>query len=154
MSDKLIDGICGSLFEFFGNDIIIYTDRVPSNLLFPCFFVSIDNSEQIDRIGGRAILRCTVSIKFIPGDEMPEPNSEFERILKGLFHLAECIMVDGKKIPGFRFKGSTQNGGFIFSAVYDIFVSKESEQDQLMQKLKIFNEKEGRKIWHLAEEHF
>jgi len=130
MTERYIDSVCSAIAECFGEDYHIYTDKVPQEFLTPCFFVSLDSSDRQERLGGRAILRCAVTVKYFPGNSI-EPEGECRWVMDRLQYALKFIETDGVTIPGFSLSGSIGKSKLSFSVVYDIFVTSEEETEKM-----------------------
>lgn len=134
---ELIDAIAEALFQEFGSDYEIYTEKVEQGLSEPCFLIRCLNPTK-NIFLGRCYKRTNqFSIQYIPSttEAIDECNSVMER----LFECLENVILSGKPIHGMSMNGEITDGILTFTVNYDGFVLK-TEEEYIMEDLDIIVE--------------
>ena len=137
---NLINAIAEALFQEFGSDYEIYTEKVEQGLTEPCFMIRCLNPTK-NRFLGRCYRRTNqFSIQYIPSTE--EAIDECNSVIERLFECLENVILHGKPIHGAELHGEITDGILTFTVNYDGFVLKDEEQ-YIMEDLEILNEQRG-----------
>ena len=137
---ELIDAIAKALFQEFGSDYEIYTEKVEQGLTEPCFKIRCLNPTK-NLFLGRCYKRTNqFAIQYIPStvDAVEECHSVLER----LFVCLENVILSDKPIHGKELNGEITDGILTFTVNYDGFVLKDEEQIH-MEDLEILTEAKG-----------
>lgn len=137
---ELIDAIAEALFQEFGSDYEIYTEKVEQGLNEPCFLIRCLNPTK-NIFLGRCYKRTNqFVIQYFPStaDAIEECHSVLER----LFECLEDVILSGKPIHGKELNGEITDGFLIFTVNYDGFVLK-NEEMYIMEDLDILTEAKG-----------
>lgn len=127
--NSLIDAVCTSIYNEFGDDYTIYTHEVKQGLKEPCFFVFCENPMINIDFGLRYIRNNTFAIQYLSKDE--EKHSVFER----LFNALELIDVDGKLYRGSGFSAQTVDDVLTMTCSYDGFEYRTPNDIDVMETL-------------------
>ena len=112
-----------AIYNAFGDDYEIYTDRVTQGLHEPCFLVSCLSGTRGVDLGRRYSRTAQFSVQYFPkveGDSA-EINDALERLLETL----ETIEIDGCLLYGKDITGTPHDGMLTVTASYDGFVLRE-----------------------------
>jgi hypothetical protein len=136
----LIDAIAEALFQEFGSNYEIYTEKVEQGLSEPCFLIRCLNPTKNVYLGSVYRRTNQFSIQYIPAtaDALEECNTVIER----LFECLENVIVFEKPIHGTELNGEITDGILNFTVNYDGFVLKEENGDP-MNKYKLLTEAKG-----------
>ena len=138
---KLIDAIAEALFQEFGINYEIYTEKVEQGLAEPCFLIRCLNPTKNRHLGLRYKRTNQFSIQYIPStqDAIEECNSVMER----LFECLENVILSGTPIHGTELNGEITDGVLTFMVNYDGFVLKKPEETPNMEDLDVLTESKG-----------
>ena len=138
---NLIDAIAEALFQEFGSDYEIYTEKVEQGLTEPCFLIRCLNP-TMNVFLGRCYKRTNqFSIQYIPSTQ--EPIAECISVMERLFGCLENVILHGKPLHGRELNGEITDGILTFTVNYDGFVLKDGEQIPEMEDLEILTEAKG-----------
>jgi hypothetical protein len=137
---SLIDAIAEALFQEFGSDYEIYTEKVEQGLKEPCFLIRALNPTKnvyLDWVYKRT---NPFVIQYFPStlDAIAECHSVSER----LFECLEDVIIVDKPIRGRDLNAEIKDGILNFTVNYDGFVRKLEEQ-YLMEDLEIETDARG-----------
>lgn len=136
MLNDIMDAVTGKLDELFPT-CTIYTDEVEQDLQEPCFFVGFLEPSETPMLGQRYFRSTGVSIQYLPG-ESEAVSRELARAADTLMDGMEYIRLpDGPLLRGTRMKGNASDGVLNFFVNYNMFVIKEKEQEEVMEKLDV-----------------
>ena len=137
---NLINAIAEALFQEFGSDYEIYTEKVEQGLKEPCFLIRCLNPTK-NLFLGRCYKRTNqFSIQYIPSTQ--DANEECNNVMERLFECLENVILQGKPVHGAELHGEITDGILTFTVNYDGFVLKEEEQFN-MEDLEILTEAKG-----------
>lgn len=137
---NLINAIAEALFQEFGSDYEIYTEKVEQGLQEPCFLIRCLNPTK-NLFLGRCYKRTNqFSIQYIPSTQ--DANEECNNVMERLFECLENVILRGKPIHGTELHSEITDGILTFTVNYDGFVLKEEEQFN-MEDLEILTEAKG-----------
>ena len=137
---NLTDAIAEALFQEFGSDYEIYTEKVEQGLVEPCFLIRCLNPTK-NVFLGRCYKRTNqFTIQYIPSTE--DAIDECHSVLERLFECLENIILSGKPIHGKELNGEITDGILVLTVNYDGFVLK-SEEQYNMEDLEILTEAKG-----------
>lgn len=133
----LIDAIAEALFQEFGSNYEIYTEKVEQGLTEPCFLIRCLNPTK-----NVYLYRCyrrtnQFSIQYFPSTT--EAIDECHSVLERLFECLEDVMLFGMPIHGMNLNGEITDGILTFTVNYDGFVLK-TEEEYIMEDLDILTE--------------
>lgn len=143
MIQKIIEGISSAIYEEFGGEFTIYSEKVKQGLKDPCFIISCV------RTGHGAEMRRAYTqnnlfwVQYIPkenGREKEECYSAAER----LAHCLEYITVGGDLARGVDIHYEVNDGVLTFSVTYKMRVvarsdrfAEEPEMDEMQKSLNL-----------------
>jgi hypothetical protein len=137
---EIINAIAEALFQEFGSEYEIYTEKVEQGLTEPCFLIRCLNPTK-NLFLGRCYKRTNqFSIQYIPSTQ--EANEECASVLERLFECLADVILSEKPIHGTELHGEITDGILTFMVNYDGFVLKE-EQEYIMEDLEILTEAKG-----------
>lgn len=131
---NLTDAIAEALFQEFGSDYEIYTERVEQGLTEPCFLIRCLNPTKIRHLGLRYKRTNQFSIQYIPSTA--DVVAECTVVLERLFECLESVILHGKPVHGTELHGEITDGILTFTVNYDGFVLK-TEDKYIMEELEI-----------------
>lgn len=137
---ELIDAIASALFQEFGSDYKIYTEKVEQGLEEPCFLIRCLSPTK-NVFLGRCYKRTNqFAVQYFPStvDVIEECHSVLER----LFECLQDVILSGKPIHGKELNGEIADGILTFTVNYDGFVLKTEEQ-YIMEDLELLTEAKG-----------
>ena len=137
---ELIDAIAEALFQEFGSDYEIHTEKVEQGLEEPCFILRCLNPTKNVDLGLRYKRTNQFSVQYIPSTA--EVFTECAAVLERLFECLENVILHGKPIHGTELHGEITNGILTFTVNYDGFVLKVEEHTS-MEDLEILTEAKG-----------
>ena len=121
--EAITSAVSTAVYNAFGDDYEIYTDRVTQGLHEPCFLVSCLSGTRGVDLGRRYSRTAQFSVQYFPrveGDSA-EINSAMEKLLEAL----ETIETDGRLLHGKDITGTPHDGMLTVTASYDGFVLRE-----------------------------
>ena len=138
---SLIDAIAEALFQEFGSDYEIYTEKVEQGLNGHCFLIRCLNPTK-NVFLGRCYKRTNqFGVQYIPS--RTEAIEECTSVLERLFECLENVILSGKPIHGTELNGQITDGILTFTVNYDGFVLKDPEEQYNMEDLDILAESKG-----------
>lgn len=138
---NLIDAIAEALFQEFGSEHEIYTEKVEQDLKEGCFLIRCLNPTK-NLFLGRCYKRTNqFSIQYIPSTS--DANEECASVLEKLYECLENVILHGKPIHGAELHGEITDGILIFIVNYDGFVLKKEEEQNIMDDIEILTEAKG-----------
>lgn len=96
MIDRVLQGVTDAIYQTFGDDYEIYTERVEQGLKEPCFFVYCINPSVDIFLGDRLKNSLQFAVQYIP--KGPQKNSEMNNIYLRLNKAVRFINVEGNKM--------------------------------------------------------
>lgn len=129
MINKIIDGICEALDSEFGFEI--YTETIEQGLQEPCFSVLCLNPTIENFFGKRYFRTNQFCIHYFP--ETNQKRSECCSVMERLFNVLEIITVDGDLVRGTDIHSEIESDVLHFFVNYDMYVYKETEEQQMME---------------------
>lgn len=130
----LIDSIAEALFQEFGSDYEIYTEKVEQGLKEPCFLIRCLNPTNNKYLGRRYKRTNQFSIQFFPSSEI-EAYVECVSVLERLFECLEDITVMDAPLHGTNLTGEVVDGVLTFTVNYDLFTLKETTHADGMESV-------------------
>lgn len=138
--EKLIDAIAEALFQEFGSDYDIYTEKVEQGLEEPCFLVRCLNPTKNLDLGSRYRRTNRFSIQYIPSSD--EANKECFSVMERLFHCLKDVFIDEKPIHGKELECELVDEVLTLTVNYDGFELEEHESVD-MAELEISTKMKG-----------
>ena len=126
---NLTDAIAEALFQEFGSDFEIYTEKVEQGLTEPCFLIRCLNPTKNRHLGLRYIRTNQFSIQYIPSTA--EAIAECTSVMERLFECLDSLNLSDKPIHGTNLNGDITDGILTFTVNYDGFVMKTEEQTNM-----------------------
>ena len=137
---ELLDAIAEALFQEFGSDYEIYTEKVEQGLKEPCFMIRCLNPTK-NVFLGRCYKRTNqFTIQYIPSTT--EVIEECNNVMERLFECLENVILSDKPIHGKELNGEITDGILTFTVNYDGFVLKD-EATYNMEDVNILTEAKG-----------
>lgn len=137
---ELLDAIAEALFQEFGINYEIYTEKVEQGLTEPCFLIRCLSPTKNRHLGLRYKRTNRFSVQYIPSTA--EAYEECASVLERLFECLEDVILSGKPIHGTELQGEVTDGILTFMVNYDGFVLK-TEDHIIMNDLEILAEAKG-----------
>lgn len=137
---NLIDAIAEALFQEFGSEYEIYTEKVEQGLTEPCFMIRCVNPTKNVHLGAVYKRTNQFVIQYIPSSS--EVYGECAFVLERLFECLEDVTLNGKPVHGTEMNGEVTDGILNFKVNYDGFVLKEQTEIG-MENLEILTEAKG-----------
>lgn len=137
---KLIDAIAEALFQEFGSDYDIYTEKVEQGLEEPCFLIRCLNPTKNVYLGGVYKRTNQFVIQYITSAS--EANEDCNSVMERLFECLEYVILDDQPIHGMDLNGKITDGILNFKANYDGFVLKKQNEIS-MEDVEIVTEAKG-----------
>lgn len=133
MIEEIIAGISSKIYETFGDDYEIYSDRMAQNLNEPCFLISPMRHYQKSRLCNSTVSRYyreyPFCIFFFPKRE-GQQYSENQLVAEKLYECLEYIETDIGKLRGSEMRYSIEEKDLLnFVVVYKLFVTKDSTDE-------------------------
>ena len=138
---KLIDAIAEALFQEFGSDYEIYTEKVEQGLTEPCFLIRCLNPTKNVYLGRCYKRTNQFSVQYIPSTA--EANDECTSVMERLFECLDNVVLSDKPIHGMDLHGEITDGILTFMVNYDGFVLKDQDKEPNMGDLDILTEAKG-----------
>ena len=136
-----INAIAEALFQEFGSEYEIYTEKVEQGLSEPCFLIRCLNPTK-NVFLGRCFKRTNqFVVQYIPSTE--NANEECASILERLFDCLQSVFVGEKPIHGTDVHGEITDGVLNFMVNYDGFVLKTQVSETEMGGLTVLTETKG-----------
>lgn len=136
MIQSLIDGICTAIAKEFGDDYVIYTDRVEQGLEDPCFFVQIIDHSYNRHRNGRFWNENSIVVQYIP-KEGTETSIELYEISDRLSDILTDIEADGCVLHGIKSDCEIDDEVLTLSINYNYFSNVIEDPKDLMMKHKL-----------------
>ena len=115
----LIDAIAEALFQEFGSDYEIYTEKVEQGLNGRCFLIRCLNPTKNVFLGQCYKRTNQFSVQYIPSTT--EANDECFSVLERLFECLKDVTLFDKPIHGMDMGGNVTEGILTFTVNYDGF---------------------------------
>lgn len=131
MIKAIIDGICVSINDKFGDTYEIYTESIKQGLKEPCFSIVCLNPTINQIVGKRYFRSNQFCIHYFPSSN--EKQSECHSVMENLFTTLEFITVDGDLIRGTDMHCEIVDDVLNFFVNYDMFVYKETVDEETME---------------------
>jgi len=131
---ELIDAIAEALFQEFGSDYEIYTEKVEQGLNGRCFRIRCLNPTKNVFLGQCYKRTNQFAIQYFPSTA--EAYAECASIMEGLFECLQNVILFGKPVHGRELHGEITDGILTFTVNYDGFVLK-IEEPSSMEKLEV-----------------
>ena len=138
---ELIDAIAEALFQEFGSEYEIYTEKVEQGLNGRSFLIRCLNPTKNVFLGKCYKRTNQFSVQYIPSTE--EAIDECNSVVERLFECLEDVVVSEKLIRGTELQGQITDGILTFTVNYDGFVLKEIKEQIAMDDLEILTEAKG-----------
>lgn len=137
---ELIDAIAEALFQEFGSEYEIYTEKVEQGLTEPCFLIRCLNPTKTRHLGLLYKRTNQFSVQYIPSTA--EVYEECNYVMERLFECLENVILSGKPVHGTEIQGEITDGILNFTVNYDGFVLKTEDQDP-MADIEVLTEAKG-----------
>lgn len=135
MIKKIIDGICGALFQEFSSEYEIYTEEIKQGLKEPCFSVVLLAPTTSKFLGKRYYKTHPFCIHYFPKSQTAAKAECFD-VIERLTDCLEYIIVDGDLTRGTGMNSEIIDGVLSFFVNYDMFVIKDQEEQTSMENIK------------------
>jgi hypothetical protein len=140
MVNGIILGIAQKIRTVFTeSDYRLYTEGIEQGFKEPCFFVSLVNHTQKQRIGNRYKENNSIEVLYYPSVE-GNKNQECLAVAEGLYELLEYISAEGNLLRGTNLSSKITEGVLHFYVEYNMFVIREEEPEENMEELIIYGE--------------
>ena len=138
---NLIDSIAEALFQEFGSDYAIYTEKVEQGLEDDCFLIRCLNPTKNQYLGRCYKRTNQFAIQYI--SSTVDANEECISILERLYECLEYVILHETSIRGTELHGEINDGVLTFTVNYDGFVLKQIDIEADMDKVEISTEVKG-----------
>ena len=136
----ITSAVSTAVYNAFGEDYEIYTDRVTQGLREPCFLVScLSGTRNVD-LGRRYSRTAQFSVQYFP--QVEGDSAEINDVLERLLEALETVEADGCLLHGRDITGTPHDGMLTVTASYDGFVLCEEEQTTMQSVTTQTNAKE------------
>ena len=137
---NLIDAIAEALFQRFGSEYEIYTEKVEQGLQEPCFMIRCVSPTKNLYLGTVYKRTNQFVIQYIPSST--DAYEECVSVMEKLFDCLENVILSGKPIHGMELQGEITDGILNFKVNYDGFVLK-TENHEIMENVEVLTEAKG-----------
>jgi len=138
---NLIDAIAEALFQEFGSNHKIYTEKIEQGLEDNCFIIRCLNPTKNQYLGRCYKRTNQFSIQYIPSVE--NENEKCISVLERLYECLEDVILHGKAIHGMDLHGEITDGILTFTVNYDGFVLKTNTDETGMGNVEFSTEVKG-----------
>lgn len=130
MIEEIIAGISSKIYETFGDDYEIYSDRMAQNLNEPCFLISPMTHFQQAKLSNSTYSRYyreyPFCVFFYP-ERTGNQYSENQLVAEKLYECLEYIETDIGKLRGSEMRYSIEDKDLLnFVVVYKLYVCKDN----------------------------
>ena len=130
MIEEIISGISSKIYETFGDEYEIYSDRMAQNVEEPCFLISPLNHQQQSKLSNyvykRWYRKYPFCIFFYP-KRNGNQYSENQRVAEKLYGCLEYIDTDIGKLRGSDMRYSIEEKDLLnFIVSYNLFVVEDT----------------------------
>ena len=134
MIEAIISGISAKIYETFGDDYEIYSDRVSQHLVEPCFLIlpltHTQQSKLSNSVYKRYYRRYPFNIQFYPKRDGNQ-YSENQIVAEKLYESMEYIQTDVGLLRGSNMRYSIEDKELLsFVVNYNLFVRR-NDTDEL-----------------------
>ena len=136
----ITSAVSTAVYNAFGDDYEIYTDRVTQGLHEPCFLVSCLSGTRGVDLGRRYARTSQFSVQYFP--KIEGDSAEINTVLEPLMEVLENITVDGRLLHGKDVTGTPHDGMLTVTVNYDCFALREEEQTAMQSVTTQTNAKE------------
>lgn len=134
---ELIDGISVRLNEIFGDDYAIYLDEVEQGLETPCFFITLVDFEDRNRISNRKYRQYAFGIDFIPSDDRGH-REQFAEVTDKLFDNFDSIeLADGSIVYTFDRAINIVGDVLEFDVIFKLYKHYEPKEEPVQERLEM-----------------
>lgn len=143
MTNEIIGGIAGALYESFGKGYEIYQNNVQQGLKEPCFFIGLLKLSVRPLLGRRRIRTVPFDICYFP--KTAGDNREMQEAAEQMLEALEFIRLgDGGLLRGSKMSWEIVEDMLHFFVTYSL-TENELPQQTPMESLKaLVNKKDGR----------
>lgn len=133
MIEEILAGISSKIYETFGEDYEIHSDRVPQDLKEPCFIIlpltHTQQSKLSNSIYKRYYRRYPFDIQFYP-ERNGNQYSENQIVAEKLYEALEYIETDVGLLRGSNMRYSIEDKEVLsFVVSYNLFVRKDGTNE-------------------------
>ena len=144
MIKKILDAIAEALFQKFGSNYEIYTEKVEQGLDGNCFTIRCLNPMLKCDLKQRFKENLLFSVQYFPTSTTDNTIiQECTEVLEKLFDTLPDIKVDGKVIHADQLQGQITDDVLTFTVTYNLFVLKIIDPAVDMGDLTVKSEAKG-----------
>lgn len=133
MINKVISGVCTSLYEAFGDDYAIYKEEIKQGLTPPCFLVECYLPRRTQVLNNRYYRQNGMAIHYFP--KSAKYKSECNEVLEKLYLALEYITIDNNLTRGLNLRKEYSDGIMIVFVDYDFYTFEGLTEQSLMEEL-------------------
>jgi hypothetical protein len=133
MADFLIKGVAKRIYDVFGKDAKVYTDKVPQGFSEPCFFVHLISCAQQHIVNWRYLRTYSFDVHYFPKER--QAAGELARTASSLLLALEYVKLFGGLLRASSMRYEISDGVLHFFVDYKMFVVKKHGRDAPMQRL-------------------
>lgn len=135
MVNNIRDAVKSRLGELFPENPI-YIQHEKQDLQKPCFFIQILETSMKKMNVKRYFYQVPFCIQYIPSEAeaAEELGQRAEKLMTGMEYIE---LENGDLLRGGKMKTAEEDGGLNFFVNYDLFVYKQKESEESMEKIEI-----------------
>ena len=132
-TSTFVKGVAASIYEMFGDEVIIYENDVEQNLGKECFLITVTRSDFARRIKGTYVTSTAVDLAYFPADG--GDNSSMYTILPNCIKALALINCDGELVRGDNISSNIVDDVLHVSAEYFMTLMDSAEESEKMESL-------------------
>jgi len=115
----------------------LYTENVEQGFKEPCFFVSLINQMQRQRLGNRHKETYSFDVIYFPTED-GNVNGECNTVSAELYELLEYITVGDDLIRGTNLNSRVEDKVLHLFVDYEVFIVREKPQEEKMKEVIVY----------------
>lgn len=133
--NKVIEGISLKINKLFGDKYEIYDDNTEQGMNKPCFFINFLDGEESRQIGLEKNSYLDTLHIDVTGYEVDDDRNKLNEMADKLYSLEYILLEDNTLLRADSLKPKISDGVLHFFIDYRIFVDKEKENAQALNKM-------------------
>ncbi len=140
MVNNIILGIAQKIRAVFTeSEYRLYTEKVEQGFSEPCFFVSVINQMQRQRLGNRYRETYSFDIIYFPSED-GEVNKECLAVAEELYELLEYITAENDQLRGINLNSRVDDNVLHFLVDYNVSIVCTKAAEEKMEGVIIYGE--------------
>lgn len=140
MVNNIILGIAQKIRTVFTeSEYRLYTEKVEQGFSEPCFFVSLINQMQSQRLGNRYKEVYSFDIIYFPSED-GEVNKECLSVAEELYELLEYITAENDQLRGTHLNSRVDDNVLHFLVDYNVSIVRTKAVEEKMEGVIIYGE--------------